>query len=130
MRAKQWSARALIALVATLAILWGTACGGSSSPSNSPASAPGGESGATVKQGVGGFVFTPAKLSVKKGTTITVTNAGDTAHTFTIDGKGIDLVNDPGKSGTVTIDLDPGTYPFICRFHVSFGMKGTLTVTA
>jgi len=28
----------------------------------------------------------------------------------------------------VTIDLAPGTYPFICRFHESQGMTGTLVV--
>jgi plastocyanin len=24
--------------------------------------------------------------------------------------------------------LPPGTYPFVCRFHESMGMKGTLVV--
>ena len=28
----------------------------------------------------------------------------------------------------VTIDLAPGTYPFICRFHEGQGMTGTLVV--
>lgn len=27
-----------------------------------------------------------------------------------------------------TIDLPPGTYPFVCRFHESMGMTGTLVV--
>ena len=45
-----------------------------------------------------------------------------------VEGKGIDVVNDPGQTQTVTITLPPGMYPFICRFHSSLGMKGTLTV--
>jgi len=54
---------------------------------------------------------------------------GTASHTFTITGKGIDVVNSPGQSQNVTINLAPGTYQFICRFHVSLGMRGTLTVT-
>ena len=44
-------------------------------------------------------------------------------------GKGIDLVNAAGQSQTVAISLAPGTYTFICRFHVGSGMQGTLTVS-
>jgi plastocyanin len=84
----------------------------------------------TVQQGAGGFVFSPSTLTVAKGSTITVTNVGSAPHTFTISGQGIDVVNDPGKSQPVTIDLASGTYTFICRFHESLGMKGTLTVTS
>jgi plastocyanin len=50
-------------------------------------------------------------------------------HTFTITGKGINVVNLPGQSQTLTINLAPGTYQFICTYHVSLGMKGTLVVT-
>jgi len=28
----------------------------------------------------------------------------------------------------VTIDLTPGTYPYVCRFHESMGMTGTLVI--
>jgi plastocyanin len=49
-------------------------------------------------------------------------------HTFTVTGHGIDVETQPGKTSLITIDLPPGTYPFICRFHVSLGMKGTLVV--
>jgi plastocyanin len=86
--------------------------------------------GATIQQGAGGFVFSPTTLTVKKGESITVTNVGTASHTFTITGKGIDVVNSPGQSQNVSITLAPGTYQFICRFHVSLGMKGTLTVTS
>jgi plastocyanin len=85
--------------------------------------------GVTVQQGAGGFVFAPSTLTVKMGDSLAVTNVGTASHTFTITGKGIDVVNSPGQSQNVTINLAPGTYQFICRFHVNLGMKGTLTVT-
>jgi plastocyanin len=102
--------------------------GGGSGASSSP-SAPG--TGTVVQQGVGGqLVFSPARLSVKQGATLTISNVStDKEHTFTITGKGIDITNTPGQSQSVAINLAPGTYTFICRFHQSFGMMGTLTVT-
>jgi plastocyanin len=84
----------------------------------------------TIQQGAGGFVFSPAELTVKEGDTVTVTNVGTAAHTFTVTNQSIDITNDPGKSTGVAIDLPPGTYPFICRFHAQLGMTGTLTVTS
>ena len=82
-----------------------------------------------VQQGVGGLVFSPSKLSVKRGTQIIVADPGSFQHTFTIPGQGIDIVNDPGQFQTVAITIAPGTYTFVCRFHQAQGMKGTLTVT-
>ena len=55
-------------------------------------------------------------------------NVSETPHTFTVTGYGIDDETPSGKASQITIDLPPGTYPFICRFHVSLGMKGTLVV--
>ena len=90
----------------------------------------GGTAAATVKQGPNGaYVFSPSTLTVTKGQTIAVKDVGSVAHTFTIQGKGVDVVNQPGQSQNVTIDLAPGTYTFICNFHVNLGMQGTLTVT-
>ena len=84
---------------------------------------------ATVKQGPGGqYVFSPSKLTVTTGQTIAVKNVGSIPHTFTIQGKGIDVVNQAGQSQKVKIDLAPGTYTFICTFHVKLGMQGTLIV--
>jgi len=90
----------------------------------------GGTAAATLKQGPNGqFVFSPAKLTVTKGQTVNVMDVGSVAHTFTIQGKGIDVVNQAGQSQKVKINLAPGTYTFICNFHVSLGMQGTLIVT-
>ena len=63
-----------------------------------------------------------------KGATLTVTDVTG-SHTFTVPNTNIDVVNAAGQTQTVTINLKAGTYPFICRFHVSLGMKGTLIVT-
>ncbi len=99
--------------------------GGGSSPS--PAASVGAD---TIQQGVGGaLAFTPTTITVKKGAKLTVTDVTG-SHTFTVPNTTIDVVNAEGQSQTITISLKPGTYPFICRFHVSFGMKGTLIVTA
>jgi plastocyanin len=132
-------AKSLVGLAAMLALL-GAACSKNSSPSTNPTQPPAtsppatstspSAAGASVQQGAGGFVFSPTTLTVKKGASVTVTNVGSAPHTFTITGKGIDVVNSPGQSQSATIDLAPGTYEFICRFHVSQGMKGTLTVTS
>lgn len=75
------------------------------------------------------YQFTPAKITVHQGDTITVSDTNpNTPHTFTITGTDIDVSNDAMSSQDVTIDLAPGTYPFICRFHESQGMTGTLVV--
>ncbi len=115
-----------LVVAAMVAALVGAACGGGSKSAGSPAAG-----AQTLEQGAGEqLVFSPTSLTVTKGVTITVKNvSSSTAHTFTIQGKGINIVNQPGKSATVTIDLAPGSYQFICTFHVSSGMKGTLTVT-
>jgi plastocyanin len=113
--------------------------GGSTTPPPSPTATQGGGSSgggggggvksATVQAGAGGFVFAPSTVSIAKGGTITVQNAGTIPHTFTIQDKGINEVLNAGQSAKVKVDLAPGTYPFVCTFHQSSGMTGTLTVT-
>ena len=66
---------------------------------------------------------------MKQGDTIAIDDVSSISHTFTIDGQNIDVVNGAGQGQTVTLSLAPGTYKFICRFHVGAGMQGTLTVT-
>ena len=89
----------------------------------------GGMTATTVMEGPGNsFTFSPSTVTVKQGQTITLDNVSTTAHTFTVTGQGIDVETQPGKTAQVTIDLPPGTYPFVCRFHESMGMTGTLVV--
>jgi plastocyanin len=76
------------------------------------------------------YSFTPSTFSVASGDTITIKNSTpSTPHTFTIDGQSVDVTISPATSQDVKIDLPAGTYPFMCRFHASSGMTGTLTVT-
>ncbi|MEO8475441.1 MAG: cupredoxin domain-containing protein [Actinomycetota bacterium] len=78
---------------------------------------------------VADYRFTPSNIHVKRGASITIQNSTpQTPHTFTVPGHGLDQALDPQTTVKVTIDLPPGTYPFLCRFHSGLGMKGTLIV--
>ncbi len=89
----------------------------------------GGTTATTVMEGPGNsFTFSPSTVTATQGQTITLDNVSTAAHTFTVTGQGIDVETQPGKTAQVTIDLPPGTYPFVCRFHESMGMTGTLVV--
>ena len=129
------SATLLVTLFLVVGVV-GTAC--SKSPTTtSPTVAPptgsaqdaAGGGGVTLEQGLGdALVFTPTKLTVKQGDTITVSNVGTMPHTFTVTGQSVRLVNTPGQSKQVKIDLAPGTYAFVCTYHAASGMTGTLVV--
>jgi plastocyanin len=107
----------------------GTSGGGAYGGGGGYAGGGGGMGAITVQEGPdNGFIFSPSTVTVDQGQTITLANVSDTAHTFTVTGQGIDIETMQGKATTVTIDLPPGTYPFVCRFHESMGMKGTLVV--
>ncbi|HET6791199.1 MAG TPA: cupredoxin domain-containing protein [Actinomycetota bacterium] len=112
--------------------LFATACGGEEEP---PADENGGtttESPSDAGDGGGGadlttvdFGFSPTELSVTEGQTISVTNIGETSHTFTTDDEAIDETIPSGE--TVEITLTGVTSGgFHCRFHPQ--MVGTLTV--
>ena len=78
---------------------------------------------------VADYSFTPSNIQVQSGATIKIQNSTpSTPHTFTVTGQNTDVSLDPQSTTKVTIDLPPGTYPFICRFHEGSGMMGTLIV--
>jgi len=124
----------------------GAGGGSTTGPTTSPTTGPTGNSGGggyaggggyggggmtptTVMEGPGNsFTFSPSTVTVKQGETITLDNVSSTAHTFTVTGQSVDVETQPGMTAQVTIDLPPGTYPFVCRFHESMGMTGTLVV--
>jgi plastocyanin len=123
-------------VTASLALLAAVAgpvagCGGSSSSSNAsqstkPAqgsSSGGGSGGVSIDN----FKFSPASLTVKSGTKVTVANHDSTAHTTTADnGKSFDTGSiDPGASSTITVSK-AGTYKYHCSIHPF--MHGTLVV--
>jgi manganese oxidase len=73
----------------------------------------------------------PPSLRAQPGPiTIEVTNEGQAAHNFSVEGQATPMLQ-PGESATLEVPfLDPGTYAFICEVagHAEGGMRGTLTV--
>jgi len=75
------------------------------------------------------FVLSPKK--VHAGTVaFRIVNKGKLAHDLSIAGKKSALVK-PGKTGTLTVTLHKGKYPYKCTVpgHAAAGMKGVLVVS-
>lgn len=83
----------------------------------------------------GQLEFDKTSLEAPAGeVTIVMTNPSSTPHDIAIEGNGVNEVGKTvtdGGTSTVTADLAPGTYTFLCTVdsHADAGMKGTLTVT-
>jgi plastocyanin len=107
--------------------LLAAACGGDDTPpaenGGSPSESASGDGGADLT--IVDFSFSPAELSVTEGQTITVTNIGETSHTFTTDDGVIDETVSAGETEEITL-TGVATGGFHCRFHSQ--MTGTLTV--
>lgn len=97
-----------------------TGCGGSSSTST--------PTGSTESVSIEEYAFTPADLTIAKGTTVKFSNGDSTNHTATAtDSSVLDTGTiAPGKSKTVSFER-PGTFQYFCAFHPF--MKGTITVS-
>ena len=110
--------RRLATLAAALLLVIAPACGGDD---DEPQAAAGGD---TVS--IEDFVYKPAELTVKSGTTVTFTNKDGFAHTVTAKDKSYDSENlDEGQSFEHTYD-EPGTYEYFCAIHNS--MTGSVVV--
>ena len=105
--------------LAAVALL-GAACGGGDGGDG------GGEPVATDTVTAIDNEFQPADVLVQADSTLTVTNEGQAAHTFTLEDGSIDETLQAGDSVDVDISLEPGDYGFDCTFHPE--MTGTLTV--
>jgi plastocyanin len=136
------SAAKLVFGLALMAALVASACGKSASPSaggttpatqssgpSSPPPSPSASPAPVTLSETATLTFSPSTITVKEGTQLPIENTATFDHTFTVMGTDIDVVTMGGQSAQATIDLKPGTYPFICRFHVNSGMTGTLIVT-
>lgn len=78
------------------------------------------------------FSFAPATIKTAAGpTTFTLENKGTIIHDLTVDGIGVHLAAEAGKSQTASYNLPEGTYEYYCTIpgHKAAGMKGTLNVT-
>jgi uncharacterized cupredoxin-like copper-binding protein len=100
------------------------------SPSASPAASPVSNTAFTVDMTE--FAFTPNELTVPANTDVTITlvNKGVVSHDFVIgDPSFSSPLVDPGKTGTVTVNLPAGKYEFTCTIegHADAGMYGDIT---
>jgi uncharacterized cupredoxin-like copper-binding protein len=110
------------------------------SPGASPAASPGASpmaspvAATSVDVEMVEMAFEPSEFTIGANTDVTInlTNNGDLPHTFTVEGEeGADSGTiDSGQSGTLVLNLAPGTYDFICAIpgHKESGMVGKLTV--
>jgi plastocyanin len=117
----------LIAGVTLVACASTAGSGASAAPATSaPTATPAAKAAVTIK----GFAFSPATLTIDKGTIVTITNNDSATHTFTSgasrtkDGK-FDQQISGSAEGTVTFDT-VGTFEYFCLIHSS--MKGTVVV--
>jgi plastocyanin len=111
-------------MVLLTALVAGTACGGDGGDSGNGDGGGGGTE--TTSVSMVDNAFEPTDPAVSAGSSLTVTNDGEAAHTFTLEEGGIDEQVAPGAETSVSISLDAGTYDFVCSFHPE--MTGTLTV--
>ena len=77
------------------------------------------------------YLFSPASIEVKPGTTITWTNHDNFTHSVQVQGQpaGVDAnvhMLSPGQTAQITFDK-PGTYEYLCTLHAQ-NMKGTVVV--
>jgi LPXTG-motif cell wall-anchored protein len=72
--------------------------------------------------------FSPATVSINVGDTITWTNDSETIHDAVADDGSFDTGTvRSGQSASHTF-TEAGTFGYVCTFHESAGMKGTITV--
>ena len=72
------------------------------------------------------FMF-KVPVSVQAGTSVTVMNTDNEAHTVTADtGSAFDVKVDAGATATFTAPSKPGSYAFRCKYHSD--MHGVLVV--
>jgi plastocyanin len=113
--------RRLATLAATLLLVIAPACGSDEAGDAAMEASTGGD---TVS--IEDFVYKPAELTVKAGTTVSFTNEDGFAHTVTADDRSYDSGNlDEGESFDHVYD-QPGTYEYFCAIHNS--MTGSVVV--
>ena len=106
-------------------------------PTSTPTTASaGGGGGQTLKLSApadGSLKFDKPKLTAKAGkVTIDLDNLSSTPHAVAIDGNGVQESSSTVTNAktSVSADLKPGTYTYLCPVdgHQAAGMEGTLTV--
>jgi plastocyanin len=135
--------RVAIALAAVALVVGAAGCGGDGDDASEEATTTGVASSDAERMEVKGedFVeiamhdefFKSAILVGTPGQTLTINlkNEGAAAHTFTVDDQLVDEEVQPGGVGQVRVTFpETGEAPFICRYHESLGMVGTLETSS
>jgi plastocyanin len=97
-------------------------------------SARGEVAGATVHVMARDFALSLDQRRLPAGTvTFVLRNDGPLPHDFAVRGNGVDrktAMIPQGQTQTLTVELRPGTYDYVCTVpgHAHLGMRGTLTV--
>ncbi len=74
--------------------------------------------------------FQPSSATVKVGDIVQWTNTGNSIHSVTFDNQQVPSLDTQNGGEAYEVKfLKPGTYHYICTYHVTSGMTGTLTVT-
>lgn len=106
-----------------------------SGPSDAAQQAEGGSTSNTAFNVVATeFAFALDAPQVSSGAiTFNLKNEGDAPHDFAITGNGVEektALLQRGETDSITVELGPGTYTYICTVpgHAGLGMEGALTV--
>jgi cytochrome c oxidase subunit II len=74
--------------------------------------------------------FQPSSETVKVGDVVQWTNTGNAVHSVTFDNQQVPSLDTQNGGEKFEVKfLKPGTYHYICTYHVTSGMTGTITVT-
>lgn len=103
--------------------------GTATTPASSPTDAsPGGDNQGQVT--MESIQFMPEEITVEAGTTVTWDNQDSVAHTVTARSDNASFESGDMQAGATfqtTLD-EPGTYEYVCDYHVGSGMTGTIIV--
>jgi plastocyanin len=73
------------------------------------------------------FAFDPSCASVPPDASLTLTNQGALAHTYTVKGTDVNVTVASGQTAHVSLKgIAPGTYTVVCTFHPQ--MVGALKI--
>lgn len=77
------------------------------------------------------LVFKPVGASVKVGDVVEWTNTGNALHNVTFDNQQVPTSDTMNGGDKYEVKFSkPGTYHYVCTFHIAAGMQGTITVTS
>jgi plastocyanin len=115
------AAMAIVAAVLTAAVTGRTDTIAQSNPTPGPTSAP-------IAVKIVDFAFSPQKVTIPVGASVTWTNRDDVAHTATASDSSFDSGNLANGQSWTHMFTKAGKYAYICSYHPN--MTGTIIVQA